>query len=123
MPKSPEQIKLLSSIEWMTDGIAVGNKDTKVTETTLADKMSEYIMRLGYSNDHTLSVILRLMTLGKVKVEFRDYRERLELASYGDMMARPQVIQMFDEFVAKINPAANESAGMTQRIVVQPKKK
>lgn len=125
MSKTPDQIQITSKIEWINDGIVSSSKATPPTLTTLDEKLREYLIRLGYSSDHAIGAVLRLMTLGKVKVEFREYRERLELADYKDMMARPQIIEMFDNFVAHLNPGGSvtENAGMTQRIVVQPKKR
>jgi hypothetical protein len=123
MSKTPDQILITTSIEWINEGITCRDRTGERATIKLSEKLGEYLTRLGYTSDHTIGLVLRLMTLGKVKVEFREYRERLELADYKDIMTRPKIIEMFDEFVAKLNPAGIESANMTQRIVVQPKRR
>lgn len=123
MSKTPDQILITCRIEWITDGVASKDRTGEAVKMKLSEKLGEYLTRLGYSSDHTIGLVLRLLTLGKVKVEFREYRERLELTDYSDIMTRPKIIEMFDEFVAKLNPGGGESAGMTQRIVVQPKRR
>ncbi|MEI6032825.1 MAG: hypothetical protein WCS65_00935 [Verrucomicrobiae bacterium] len=90
-------------------------------EVALSDLLEEYLLKLGHSNDHVLAIVLRLLTHGKVRVEFRHVRERLELADKNQIRSRSQAIQLFDEFIAHMRKETqdSQSANMTQRIVVQ----
>lgn len=113
------EITLSRSIEFFSDGLS-HRAPEKPETVSLSAKLGEYILKLGYTNDHVLAIVLRLMTHGKVQVEFREYRERLELADQKQVMTRVQAIAMFDEFLNQLESGESERAAMTQRIVVQP---
>ncbi|MCX7712384.1 MAG: hypothetical protein N2035_01765 [Chthoniobacterales bacterium] len=120
--RTPDTIQITVTVEWLTDDYVESHSEP--VKMSLAEKLNDYLIKLGYSNDHVMGVVLRLLTHGKVKVEFREYRERLELCDPRDLMARPQIIEMFDRYLQQLNPEAQqEQAAMTQRIVVQPKRK
>jgi hypothetical protein len=55
----------------------------------LSDKISDYIMRLGDSNSMCLNIVIQLLTRGKVRVDFRDTSERLELINQQELFAKP----------------------------------
>ena len=45
--------------------------------STVADKIEELVLKVGYSNAQALSVVIQLLTNGKVRVDYRDYSQRL----------------------------------------------
>jgi len=89
--------------------------------------LEEYLLKLGHSSDHVLAIVLRLLTNGKVRVEFRHCRDRLELTDKSQIMSRSSAIQLFDEFLGHVREETKQenASNMTQRIVVQapPSKK
>ena len=94
----------------------------------LSHVLEEYLLKLGHSSDHVLAIVLRLLTHGKVRVEFRHCRDRLELTDMTQLMSRSSAIQLFDEFLSRVRDEetrAENASNMTQRIVVQsgPSKK
>ena len=93
----------------------------------LCNVLEEYLLKLGHSSDHVLAIVLRLLTNGKVRVEFRHCRDRLELSDKSQIMSRSKAIQLFDEFLGHVRQETKDTdlASMTQRIVVQtpPSKK
>lgn len=87
---------------------------------TIADKIEELVLKVGYSNAQALSVILQILTNGKVRVDYRDYSQRLELKSASDMMSRVEVVEVFDSHLALLNSGNALMNGFTQKIVFQP---
>jgi hypothetical protein len=86
---------------------------------TLATKIDEYILKVGHSNTNVMSLVVQLLTIGKVRLDFRDYTERLELLNLSDIMSRPQAAAVFDHHLATGNKN-DEVSLMTQKIVIQP---
>lgn len=103
----------------IVDGLA---QDCESSCLTLAYKIDEYILKLGYSNAHVLSVTIQLLTRGKVRVDFRDYSERLTVLPSAGLMTPTQAAAVFDEHINR-NRSRNEddssSLNTTQKIVVQ----
>ena len=90
---------------------------------TLSDKIEEYILKLGYSNSQTLGIVVQILTQGKLRVDFRDYTERLQLFEEGGLFSRTEAVDIFDKHIVNMKkPASAEASGsnMTQRIVIQP---
>ena len=87
----------------------------------LSTKIDEYILKLGYSNAHVLGILVQLLTNGKVRVDFRDYAERLSLITTGDLMTRGDAVELFDDHLKTMNSqsAAGGDSNVTQKIVVQ----
>ena len=121
-----DEIKVRCREEIFSDGLV---RRSLVPERTvpLGHLLDEYLLKLGHSNDHVLAIVLRLLTHGKVRVEFRHCRDRLELADKTQIMTRPNAIQLFDEYLGRVREETKDPnyANMTQRIVVQtsPSKK
>jgi hypothetical protein len=86
---------------------------------SLATKIDEYILKVGHSNTNVMSLVVQLLTIGKVRLDFRDYTERLELLNLSDIMSRPQAAAVFDQHLASANKNDDVSM-MTQKIVIQP---
>jgi len=112
--------------EIFSDGLVRRSLDPDRT-VALSVLLEDYLLRLGHSSDHVLAIVLRLLTNGKVRVEFRHCRDRLELTDKSQIMSRSQAIQLFDEYLGRMREETKDPnyANMTQRIVVQtaPSKK
>lgn len=90
------------------------------TLCTLADKIEELVLKVGYSNAQAMSVILQILTTGKVRVDFRDYSQRLALRSASDIMSRTEAIEVFDSHLALLKSTDFSTDGFTQKIMFQP---
>ena len=86
---------------------------------SLATKIDEYILKVGHSNTNVMSLVVQLLTIGKVRLDFRDYTERLELLNLSEIMSRPQAAAVFDHHLASANKNDDVSL-LTQKIVIQP---
>ncbi len=89
---------------------------------TLADKIEEYILKLGYSNSQTLGIVVQVLTQGKVRVDFRDHTERLQLFEEEALFSRTEAVDIFDKHIVNMKkpPTPSDAAStMTQRIVIQ----
>lgn len=87
-------------------------------------KLREYLLRLGFSNSQLLSIVVSLLTQGKIRVEFRNNVERITLKNVNDRMQRPQAVELFDNFIHALDSESKDapSNNSTQRIVVQQPK-
>lgn len=117
-PKTPQEITLHES-QWSITGLPSRERST-VCEITLGDKLNQYVS-IGFSNSHVLGVVLQLMTQGKIRVEFRDYVERLELTDPADALSRQQGVTLFDDFM-KVIAARNaiNARKVTKKIGLKP---
>jgi len=86
---------------------------------TLADKISEYILRIGDANAFCLNIVIQLLTKGKVRVDFRDSSERLQLVNEKDIVSRVEAVLVFDHWVAE-NQIKSQPPDATQRIMMEP---
>ncbi len=75
-------------------------------------------MRLGDSNSLCLNIVIQLLTRGKVRVDFRDSSERLQLISEQDTTSRAEAVLVFDQWIAE-NRIKSESPEQTQRIIIE----
>jgi DNA-binding response OmpR family regulator len=85
---------------------------------TVADKMNEYILLFGTANSYYISIFLKLLEAGKVRVDFRDRSERLQLVRSSDAVTRAQAVALVDAHLAELRRAGDEAGdlGATQRI-------
>lgn len=117
--KKAEQIKLKVSIQQIEQG-KLGSPVEK--EMFLNRKILEYLMQLGFDNSHVYNLIVTLLTKGKLRIEFRNYVERLELVEGEEKLTRPQAVSLVEEFIAQ-NRGQDMDFETTQRIVIQPPNK
>ena len=101
---------------------------SEVTESriTLAEKIDEYIIRMGYTSVHTLGVVVQLLTVGKVRLDFREYTERLQLADKTDMMTRSDAVLLVENYIAgmaKTDTTTVPDYDLTQKIIIQAPKR
>lgn len=118
-PKSPQEILIHESRNNIELGVSTKDGDR---EMNLAEKLEEYVLRLGYSNAHVLSILVQLLTQGKIKVEFRTYIERLELVDIKDRVSRAQAVALIDTYINQLQGKnkQDDTMNVTQRIIIQP---
>ena len=96
------------------------SEKTATTLCTLADKIEDLVLKVGYSNAQAMSVIIQILTVGKVRVDFRDYSQRLQLRSPKEIMSRTEAVEVFDAHLALLKSTDFSSEGFTQKIMFQP---
>jgi len=120
-PKHPRELRIRIVHQDVEDGLLSSIRT--VAEIALSEKLSDYLVRLGYSNTHIMGIIVQLMTQTKVRVDFRNYTERLELVEQSDRLTSSQAISMLEDFLAeKTTPEEAQPNSLnktTQKIVVQ----
>jgi hypothetical protein len=105
-----------------------GAGDVAESRITLAQKIEEYVFRIGCSNAHILGTLVQLLTVGKVRVDFREYYERLQLHAKSDVLSRAEAIPLIEGFLeccrakAPAPESPEEESFLTQKITVQPPK-
>jgi hypothetical protein len=120
--KTPQEIIVVVTTLPLTLDWGETPENTTAT-VTLDVKLREYLLRLGFSNSQLLSIVVSLLTQGKIRVEFRNNVERITLKSMNDRMLRPQAVTLFDNFIQSIsNGDQTPSPSATQRIIVQQPK-
>ena len=87
----------------------------------LGEKLDEYMLKLGYSNSQALGILVQILTQGKVRVDFRDFNERLELVDESDLCDRVQAVALFEEHLLSKQSGENldDQDNPTQRVIVQ----
>ncbi len=119
-PKQADQIVIKVTIQQMDNGNPDGEPVQK--EMPLHRKILEYLMQLGYNSAHVYNLIATLLTKGKLRIEFRNYTERLELTDPDDKLEKAQAMALIDDFLEK-NKAQDSDFDRTQRIVIQAPKR
>lgn len=117
-PKTSREILVEETKTTIANGV---RQESGTVRTTLDVKIEEYSLKLGQANAHVLGAVVQLLTRGKVRIDFRDYSERLQLISQSNRMDRTEAVMVFDEHILN-RKDGEESAGMelTQKIMVQP---
>jgi len=114
-PRSARDFQILEKrITRNPDGLEVESQHL----ATVADKMNEYILLFGTANSYYISIFLKLLEAGKVRVDFRDRSERMELVRGSDIVTRAQAVALVDAHLAELRRAEDEvgNLGVTQRI-------
>lgn len=122
-PKNPEEIMIEEEKSFLDDGFVT---DRESRELPLSEKLEDYMLRIGISSPHVTSICIQLLTQGKVKVDFRNYSERLSLMQEEDAINRPQAATLLDDYIRVIenkNNSQEASLNTTQRLVIQPRKR
>jgi hypothetical protein len=115
-PKTSKEIMVRDEVFFIDQGT---REPVPPKIVTLASKIDEFILKVGHSSTHVMSVVVQLLTVGKVRLDFRDYTERLELLNASEIMTRTQAAAVFDHYLATANKEEDVSL-MTQKIVIQP---
>ena len=119
-PKKPaSQILIHLAIRRFSNSQVVEEWDSANTlPINLAEKISEYLMRLGDANSLCLNIIIQLLTRGKVRVDFRDSTERLQLVNQKDIVSRLEALVVFDHWIEE-NKIKAEMPSTTQKIIIE----
>jgi len=122
-PKNPRDIKIRIIHRTINEGVVSSIRTT--AEVPLNVKLYDYVVRLGYSSSHLVGFIVQLFTKGKVRVDFNNYTERLELVEPTDKLSGAQAMSLFDDFVTEMGNTGMvedmlDPAKTTQRIIVNP---
>jgi hypothetical protein len=99
---------------------------TAIVSVSLAEKIEEYIFKLGCSSSHTLGVIVQLLTVGKIRLDFREYSERLQLENEQDRLPRAEALQLTEAFLSKMReecPVSGNPLDATQKVIIQAPKR
>jgi hypothetical protein len=99
---------------------------TETSSVSLAEKMEEYIFKLGCSSAHTLGVIVQLLTVGKIRLDFREYSERLQLENARDLLPRAEAMQLTEAFLSSMREGLSDSGDSldaTQKVIIQAPKR
>ncbi|MBI3985410.1 MAG: hypothetical protein HY343_00695 [Lentisphaerae bacterium] len=118
-PKQPHEIMIKVTRNEMEDGIRT-KKEVSVCK--LSDKLQLYLTRFGHSNAHIYNVIIHLLTEAKVRVDFKDYIERIELVEESDKLERAAAITLLEDYIDVFRGDDKGGFTTTQRIVIQPPK-
>ena len=115
--KTALEITIVETRSFIQDGV---QQSSEVREIPLEVSIDEFLLKLGQSNTHVLGVVIQLLTRTKVRVDFRDYTLRLELAAGENPIERSQAVAVFDDYTKRRkNPDGERSADVTQKIMVQ----
>jgi hypothetical protein len=98
----------------ITDGQPVDG----IQETTLAAKIDDYVLLLGSMNAFLVGIFMKLLEVGKVRVEFRDRCERLTLAEGQEPMDKQQAMQLIEGHMTRKgwSSSIDQPTGVTQQI-------
>jgi hypothetical protein len=121
-PKHPRDIQVRIIHQTVEDGLLSAIKTN--AEVALSEKMNDYLLRLGYSSTHIMGIIAQLMTKTKVRVDFRNYTERLELVNPSDKLTSPEAMSLLEDYIAETSTReeSSDTSKQTQKIIVQQPK-
>ena len=115
--KLATEVPIIETRSFVQDGV---QQSSEVREIALEAVIDEFLLKLGQSNAHVLGVVIQVLTRGKVRVDFRDYHLRLEMAPGLNCMERSEAVAVFDDYIKRHkNPDGDRSADVTQKIMVQ----
>ena len=120
---SISEIRIRQTRTSLVAGYAGGVSESSLS---LAEKIDEYVVKLGYSSAHTLGVIVQLLTVGKIRLDFREYNERLQLENPANALTRPEAMQLTEAYLAAMRQGAEDPMGgldVTQKIIIQAPKR
>jgi hypothetical protein len=116
-----DEIRLLEVRESTADPAGA---EPSETHRTVREKIEDYLLVSRCSTAHTQGILLQLLTVGKVRVAFRDYSERLQLLAPEQRMERAEAIIQLEEAFAGFfrQKQTEQDADLTQKIIIQPPK-
>ena len=77
---------------------------------------------MGPFNHNLVSIFVHLLVFGKVKIQFRNHANRLQLKAASDLMSRRKATLLFEKIREDVMRRMSMSEGpgaVTQRIVVE----
>ena len=109
-----------------TSTIAGQAGEVSESSLSLSEKMDEFMFRLGCSSAHTLGVVVQLLTVGKIRLDFREYHERLQLENSADVLSRSEAMHLTEAYLAVMRQEEVDPTGgldVTQKIIIQAPKR
>jgi hypothetical protein len=107
-------------------GPGQSGRAAETTTLSLGEKMDEYVFKMGCSSAHTLGVVVQLLTVGKIRLDFREHSERLQLENASDILSRAEAMQQTEAYLASMRDGVSEPADgldATQKIIIQAPKR
>jgi hypothetical protein len=91
----------------------------------LSEKIDDYIFKLGCSSAHTLGVITQLLNVGKIRLDFREYNERLQLMNASDAMSRAEAMGLVEAYLTSMKKEGDTHSDLdlTQKVIIQTPKR
>ena len=91
----------------------------------LSDKIDDYIFKLGCSSAHTLGVMTQLLHVGKIRLDFRENNERLQLMNASDAMSRPDAMGLVEAYLSSMKREGDthNDLDLTQKVIIQTPKR
>lgn len=88
---------------------------------TILQKAEEYLLELDCGAAYTQGILLQLLTTGKVRVDFRDYSERLQLEDKKDRRERAEVVVQLEQVLESVLKRMDRPKDfeMTQKVIIQ----
>lgn len=86
-------------------------------EISLFEKVHDYMLRLGGNHSHLVGIFVNLLTVGKVRVAFRNKTERLSLVAETAKKTPQDAINLIDEYLRQAG-ASSQPDTRTQRILM-----
>lgn len=119
---TPKNLRDILIRQERTTTAGAGAGDVVETRMSVLEKIEEYIFRIGCSNAHTLGMIVQLLTVGKVRVDFREYHERLQLVTKADILSRTDAIPLVEGLLEELRKTISnpQETDLTQKIIMQP---
>jgi DNA-binding response OmpR family regulator len=98
--------------------IADGQPMEGIRDTTLAEKLDDYVLLLGSMNAFLVGIFMKLLESGKVRVEFRDRCERLTLAEGVEPFEKQDAMQLLEGYMSRKgwSVQTEQPLGVTQQI-------
>ncbi len=91
----------------------------------LSEKIDDYLFKLGCSSAHTLGVVTQLLNVGKIRLDFREYNERLQLMNAADAMSRTEAISLIEAYLTAVQTESYKEGDLdlTQKVIIQAPKR
>jgi CheY-like chemotaxis protein len=86
---------------------------------SLYEKIDDLKLRLGGDNSHLVGVVIQLLSVGKVRIGFREKTERLCLSDPDMIMSRDRAITLVDSYLAATERNDPEPNPLTCRLIVR----
>lgn len=118
MKSNPKEIGVRVIRREIEDGLQLGGESSE--NLFLNQKIDEYLLRMGFSNADVQGITVELLTKGKVRVDFRDYNERLVLVDPANRMPVSLAIRMYEDYAASVFKPDSNSSASTKIFHAQP---
>ena len=101
-----------------------GGEATKL-QVSLSKIIEEYTLLMGNNTAHISAAVVQLLTLGKVRLDFREHNERLALVNKGDVRSRAEAVSLIEGYLTALKMAESQGGDVeyTQKIIIQAPKR